>query len=64
MTCLQYHPRIALPVAMAAEIHVMREITRVAMQAIDSIGTEYFVEVRISFMNYNKTRNKFIMHIS
>ena len=64
MTCLQYHPRIALPVAMAAEIHVMREITRVAMQAIDSIGTECFVEVRILFMNCNKIRNKFIMHIS
>ena len=49
---------------MAAEIHVMREITRVAMQAIDSIGMECFVEVRISFMNCNKIRNKFIMHIS
>ena len=49
-------------VAMAAGIHVMREITHVAMQAINSIGTECFVEVRISFMNCK--RNKFIMHIS
>ena len=49
---------------MAAEIHVKREITRVAMQAINSIGMECFVEVRNLFMNCNKIRNKFIMHIS
>ena len=61
---LQYHPRIVLLVAMAAEVHVMRKITRVAMQAIDSIEMKCFVEVRISFMNCNKIRNKFIMHTS
>ena len=47
--CLQYHPRTVLPVAMAAEIHVMREITRVAMWATHSIGMECCVEVRASF---------------
>ena len=48
-SCLQYHPRIVLPVAMAAGIHVTREITRVAMWATHSIGMEYCVEVRASF---------------
>ena len=47
--CLQYHPRIVLPVAMAAGIHVMREITRVAMWATHSIGMECCVEVRARF---------------
>ena len=52
---------------MAAGIHVMREITHVAMQATDSIGMECCVEVRASFYEiiYNiMTRIKFIMHVS